>query len=162
MKHSMETEEAEKENKTYKAVKVNEKPKKVDTKQTGKWQTAEEYNPESVRSEADWQSLKSDLDDAKPASREPSENAEAKFYNRASLGNLDDAKATKVPVPTLNLDGEAPEKDPKKEFSFGPLLKLGNGSKKKEKGTLKTGKWEKAEPFAPPPGKGDQSLLEEF
>ena len=64
MKLSMETEEAEKENRTYKAVKVNEKPKKVDTKQTGEWRTAEEYIPGSVRSKADSKSQKSEQDDA--------------------------------------------------------------------------------------------------
>ena len=159
MKLSMETEEAEKENKVYKAVKVNEKPKRVDTKQTGQWKTAEEYIPGSNDSKADTKSQKSEPGDAKPASREPSENPESKFYNRVSLGNLDDAKALKLPVPALNLEGGAPEKDPKKELTFGPLLSL--AAKKKEDCTLKAGKWEKAEPY-PQPSKGDQSLLEEF
>ena len=70
---------------------------------------------------------------------------------------MDDAKAVKLSVPALNLGGNVLEKEPKKEFTFGPLL----ASKKKES-TLKTGKWEKAEPYAPPPGKEDRSLLEEF
>ena len=50
----METEEAEKENKVYKAVKVNEKPRKEEcTMQKGVWQTAEEYIPESQHSKAE-------------------------------------------------------------------------------------------------------------
>ena len=161
MKLSMETEEAEKENKIYKAVKVNEKPKRVDTKQTGEWKTAEEYVPEPMRSKAETKSEKSEPEEARPASKESSENAEFRmFFNRESLGNLDDAKALKLSVPALDLEGKAPEKDPKKEFTFGPL-QSSLAAKKKDGSTLKTGKWEKAEPY-PQPSKGDHSLLEEF
>ena len=152
----METEEAEKENKVYKALKVNEKP----TMQKGVWQTAEEYIPESQRSKAEGKSKKSIDVSAKPSSKAPSEqDPDAKFYNRASLGNLDDAKELKVPA--LNFDGDAEQKDPKKEFTLGPLPSTSKELKKKEERTLKTGKWEKAEPFVKL-SKEDRQKLEEF
>ena len=90
-KHTLETEEAAK--KIFKAKKIDESPV-VSIHSKTEWQTAEEYIPGSFKESAPSKSVKSDDKENK------NDNIEAKFYNRESLGNLDDAKK-KLPVLTF-------------------------------------------------------------
>ena len=91
------------------------KKKQEATLQKGKWRRAEEYIPESQRSSRVPPSKSENSD-------KESSVGEAKFYNRESFGNLDDAKILKVPKLDLTRSNKSE-------------------SKKKEESTLKAAKW---------------------